>query len=189
MPEDDPYEYDPPYDEDPYDYDADGYDAADEFSEPMDANAAASDDAYRTPPPHHADPHCTAPRQAAPIDLAGVRCMACGYNLTGSTITGNCPECGTPNERSYYASGQRPNPGLAIASMVLGIISIPTLCCCGGLLGVVGLPLGLVALMQLPNTPAASGARGMALAGVICSGVSITLTILWFGLGFIGSIP
>jgi hypothetical protein len=64
--------------------------------------------------------------------------------------------------------------GLAVASLVLGIISIPTL----GLLGVgaiVALVLGVIALKRIKKEPAVYGGRGMAIAGIITSVVSFLL--------------
>lgn len=34
------------------------------------------------------------------------RCARCGYNLTGN-VSGRCPECGTPAERSALKSRER----------------------------------------------------------------------------------
>jgi type II secretory pathway pseudopilin PulG len=70
--------------------------------------------------------------------------------------------------------------GLAIASLVLGIISIPTL----GLLGVgaiVAIVLGVIALGRIKKEPAAYGGKGMAIAGIITSVVSLLL-IAVFGI-------
>jgi Tfp pilus assembly protein PilE len=70
--------------------------------------------------------------------------------------------------------------GLAIASLVLGIISIPTL----GLFavgGITGIILGAVALSKIKNNPQAYGGRSLAIAGIITSAVSLTM-IFVFGL-------
>jgi len=64
--------------------------------------------------------------------------------------------------------------GLAVASLVLGIISIPTL----GLLGVgavTALVLGFIALNRIKKEPATHGGKGMAIAGIITSAVSLLL--------------
>jgi type II secretory pathway pseudopilin PulG len=63
---------------------------------------------------------------------------------------------------------------LAVASLVLGIISIPTL----GLLGVgaiTAIVLGSVALNRIKKEPATHGGKGMAIAGIITSAVSLLL--------------
>src|SRR5215475_14151315 len=70
--------------------------------------------------------------------------------------------------------------GLAVASLVLGIISIPTL----GLLvvgAITAIVLGVIALGRIKKEPATYGGKGMAIAGIITSGVSLLL-IAVFGI-------
>jgi hypothetical protein len=75
--------------------------------------------------------------------------------------------------------------GLAVAALVLGILALvffwlPFL---GWIPAVLGLVFGLVA-MQRPD------GRGMAIAGVVCSGIALALKI-WFWiavLGFFGAV-
>ena len=57
--------------------------------------------------------------------------------------------------------------GLAIASMVLGIVSI-VLCCCFPM-GTMGLILGIVALKKV-NDGTGDG-KGMAIAGIVLNGI------------------
>lgn len=69
-----------------------------------------------------------------------------------------------------------PRKGLAIASLVLGIISIPTL----GLVfvgGITGIVLGVVALNKAKMQPQQYGGRGLAIAGIVTSAVSLLLMI------------
>ena len=64
--------------------------------------------------------------------------------------------------------------GLAIASLILGIVSIPTL----GLLGVgaiTAIVLGAIARSRSKKEPAIFGGKGMAMAGIITSVVSLLL--------------
>src|SRR5262245_23686265 len=75
---------------------------------------------------------------------------------------------------------QQARKGLAIASLVLGIISIPTL----GLLGVgaiTAIVLGVIALGRIKKESATYGGKGMAIAGIITSVVSLLL-IAVFGI-------
>jgi hypothetical protein len=68
--------------------------------------------------------------------------------------------------------------GLAVASLVLGIISIPTL----GLLGVgaiTAIVLGSIALNRIKKEPAIHSGKGMAIAGIITSSVSLLLTAMF----------
>src|SRR5262245_39211289 len=67
---------------------------------------------------------------------------------------------------------------LAVASLVLGIISIPTL----GLLGVgaiTAIVLGSIALNRIKKEPATYSGKGMAIAGIITSAVSLLLTAMF----------
>ncbi len=64
--------------------------------------------------------------------------------------------------------------GISIAALVLGIISLVFLCCCiGGIFGVVGIVLAIIALATN-----ASG-KGMAIAGLVMSSLSIIVTIIY----------
>lgn len=78
----------------------------------------------------------------------------------------------------FGRSGLPSVQGLAIASLVLGICGI-VLCFCSGFisggLGIVGLPLGIVALRRITKGEADPGAKGLAIAGVACSGVALAL--------------
>ena len=63
--------------------------------------------------------------------------------------------------------------GLAIASMILGIVSILFTCCYGGglITGIVGLVLGIIAKSKGQN-------KGFTLTGIITSAVAIFLGII-----------
>src|SRR5262245_58181692 len=72
---------------------------------------------------------------------------------------------------------QQTRKGLAITSLVLGIISIPTL----GLLGVgaiTAIVLGSIALGRIKKEPAIYGGKGMAVAGIATSVVSLLLAAI-----------
>lgn len=77
----------------------------------------------------------------------------------------------------------KPTNGMAIASMVLGILSILTTCV-GIILGIIGLILGIVALNQIKQS--GQSGRGMAIAGIICSSAGLVIylliTLLYMGL-------
>lgn len=75
------------------------------------------------------------------------------------------------------------NDGMAIASMILGILSIVFCCCYGWIsipLAIIGIILGAVCLSK--NT---SG-RGMAIAGIVTS--IIALALLLVAIFIIGSV-
>lgn len=70
-----------------------------------------------------------------------------------------------------------PTNGLAIASLVLGIVSIlivwiPIVGFLGAIMAVVGLVLGLLALRQPEGS-------AMAIGGVVCAGVSLVITAIY----------
>ncbi len=84
----------------------------------------------------------------------------------------------------YNQPTEPPKKGLAITSMVIGILSM-TLCCVGGsLLGLIGLILGIVALAKK------QGGTGMSIAGIATSvigmliGIYALFYIFALGLGF-----
>lgn len=78
----------------------------------------------------------------------------------------------------YPAPDQRPavSQGMAIASLVLGILSIPTLGCLGvgALLSIV---LGVVALVRANREPAVYGGKGFAIGGIAAGALSLVLVI------------
>jgi type II secretory pathway pseudopilin PulG len=69
-----------------------------------------------------------------------------------------------------------PRKGLAITSLVLGIVSIPT---CGLLFagGIAGIILGAVALNKAKTQPHQFSGRGLAIAGIITSSLSLLVAI------------
>jgi hypothetical protein len=86
-----------------------------------------------------------------------------------------------PPEPSYlsYASPGRSPKGLAIASMVCGISSIPLLACAWFLAipaAIVAVVLGVIARRRASRGEAEG--KGMALAGMICGSASLGLAVL-----------
>jgi HEAT repeat protein len=85
------------------------------------------------------------------------------------------------NQQYEHTSGTslqaRKNNGLAIASLVLGIVAIPLDCCLGfgTLLGVAGFIAGLIGFRQAKNSGSAQSGEGMALAGMILGGVGVLI--------------
>ena len=83
-----------------------------------------------------------------------------------------------------------PQQSLAVTSLILGIASVTLgLCCYFGILTApISLVLGIVALVQIKNDPKKYGGKGMAIGGIITSGLYfgiLLLIILVYGLGFI----
>ena len=78
------------------------------------------------------------------------------------------------------ATGSRMNP-LALTGFILSIVGIPSFCCCFAVfpLGLAGLICSIIGLNQIKGNPLKYSGRGLALAGIIIS----ILTIL-FGIGW-----
>ena len=64
--------------------------------------------------------------------------------------------------------------GLAIASLVLGILAV-LLCGVGAVLGIPGLICGIMGMNRVKNSGGAEKGHGLALTGTVLSGVSIVL--------------
>jgi hypothetical protein len=83
-----------------------------------------------------------------------------------------------------------PQQSLAIASLVMGIISLTIGLCCylGMLTGPVAIILGIVALVQIKNEPTKYSGKGMAIGGIITGVfyfVVLALFILLYGMAFL----
>ena len=124
------------------------------------------------------------PRRTLP---AHAECIQCGCSLYGQPADGVCPECGTAVSESY-----RPDrtSGLAVASMILGIVSIPT-CVIEGIpslvCGILAVVFASKAEKQIRKGQAAASSRGMAKAGFVCGWIGISLSIVvWFVAFLIG---
>ena len=104
------------------------------------------------------------------------------------------PAYGPPPGYGYpyapaYAAGPPRLPsvsGMATASMVLGILSVIVCCYPLMLCALVGLPLGIVALLRIKKGVAAPDGRGQAIAGVALSSIAIALGLLFMILVFVG---
>lgn len=74
--------------------------------------------------------------------------------------------------------GPQQNKGLAVAALVLGIIGVATFFFfLGGLIGIVALALGIVAIRQTRKGRA--GGQGMAIAGTVLGGAAVVITIVY----------
>lgn len=76
-----------------------------------------------------------------------------------------------------------PNQTLPTWSLVLGIASVPTVCCLGGiLLGIPAIIIGFIGMRNADNEPSKYGGRSLAFAGMILG--IITFVISFFFLIF-----
>ena len=88
--------------------------------------------------------------------------------------------------QSSYGGKQSPSSGLAVTSMVLGILGVLGSlfsCCCGifaaapgAVLGIAAIITGVIALNKVKD--GSGEGRGMAIAGVSCGAASIVLGIV-----------
>lgn len=106
------------------------------------------------------------------------------YSVPASTTYANTDSTyNNTYNTTYDSTSDTPaSNGLAIASLICGIISILMSCCCCGniLFSIAGIVCGC---LQKPN---AEGKKpGMALAGIITSIVGIVLVIIIYALGFV----
>jgi hypothetical protein len=92
------------------------------------------------------------------------------------------------------AYAAQPQKTLAVASMVLGIVSITIGWCCsfGILTSPVALGLGIFSLFQIKNDPSRYGGKRMAVAGIVTGALYLVFLVLigliW-GLGVLMSAP
>jgi len=179
----DPYEANTPDRIDPLDqHDAEIDEASsfleDDFSEPVASATNQTAQEFGQPPdPPMPRAYVPSPATHAPIAATEVRCNGCGYNLTGITIGGSCPECGMSVGESIMMGSNPITSGLAVASMVIGIIAVMTGCFpfLGGILPLGGLTLSIISLNQLKSGAYSSASRGMAIAGVITNAVGLAI--------------
>ena len=84
----------------------------------------------------------------------------------------------TPMQFQAEVTVANPNNGMAIGSLICGIVGILMCCCCG-----IGAIVGIVGIILAVCSKKSNGGKmsGMALAGLICSIVAIV-----FGAGCVG---
>ena len=116
--------------------------------------------------------------------MKSTKCVECGF--VGWSDVEHCKACGAPlSQRSHDLPSPTPvynynestqqegsNKGLAIASLVLGIIGFFTI----GLIGVgaiIGIILACMALSKIKRDPWFYGGRSMAIAGLVLNIVSL----------------
>ena len=108
-----------------------------------------------------------------------------GSYTPGSQMS-QTPGWQAPPPPPFPAGGQR-QQGLAIGSLVCGILSI--LCCWLGFLpGIAAVVLGLISMNKEKSDPAGYGGRGMAMGGVITGGIGILISLGWIILNIVGSV-
>jgi hypothetical protein len=83
-----------------------------------------------------------------------------------------------------YTQPTKTNP-MALTGMICGILSVTCGICCYGLpFNVLGIIFSLVGLSQIKNEPIPQKGRGMAIAGLVLSLISIALALLMVAFRF-----
>lgn len=133
---------------------------------------------------------------SAPLDGARDEptrlCPKCGGAVPAGAI--KCPLCREwidrgvpppPPPAFVPAPGEPRTSGLAIASLVLGILGVLTSCFCVGLApGIGALVTGFLALAEFKRDPAVEG-RGMASAGVAMGFIAVAIGVMALAWTFI----
>lgn len=98
-----------------------------------------------------------------------------------ATLGGLAPTPSAPQPVQSVSDGTN---GLAVASLVAGIVSLPGLCCCGltFVTAPLGIVFGIIALVQLKGRPRQAG-RGMAWTGIALSIAALVLFVILMLLG------
>ena len=103
-----------------------------------------------------------------------------GPSPYGGAGYGPPPGYGYPYAPNPYGTptGLPSVSGMAIASMVLGIIAAVPCCSINHVGALVGLPLGIIALMRINKGAADPRGKGQAIAGIVLCSVGIAIGIL-----------
>lgn len=107
------------------------------------------------------------------------RCNTCGYELTGFSVEGVCPECGT---KIWNPHTMQPTSGYAITSLVLGCLSIVSCATIGPVAFVFGLPgviFGHMSTAQLRRGTRGGATKGLAIAGLVLSYIGLSVAIIF----------
>jgi hypothetical protein len=127
-------------------------------------------DPYAQPQPPYADPYAQQPVSANPYPTSPAYPAAPQYPVAG------------------YGAPPPPAQGnsnvLGLLGMIFGIVAIPMAVCCGLFSLIFSLPAGILGFLGIKKASEGQATnRGMALAGVICAGVSLVLAIIMVILG------
>jgi hypothetical protein len=91
-----------------------------------------------------------------------------------------------PLPGTFVGTTFRKNNAFAVTGLIFGLVSLTCgLCCCYGLpFNLLGIVFSLIGLTQIKRQPDAYSGQGLAIAGLICSIVSLTLAAALMTIGF-----
>ena len=146
---------------------------------------------YEPPPtiPYPAMPPSVSPSEEPTLDLPDA------YKPPQAQIGAQQPlQSGWQPPPPPAAYSTAPQQSLAIASLVLGVVTVTVGWCCyfGVLTSPISIGLGIFSLSQIKNNPKQYGGKGMAIAGIVTGAlyfVFVALIILIYGLSFLMSSP
>ncbi|CAN5409079.1 hypothetical protein BH10ACT9_BH10ACT9_44900 [soil metagenome] len=117
------------------------------------------------PPPAYEHPAGPPPQYGAPDPARAHQYSAGGYPGPG----------GYPPAGGYGNTQQTTTNTMAIASLVISVLGIVPFC--GGLLSIVGITLGAVALSQIKETR--QEGYGLAVAGIVVGVAMLIVGLIW----------
>ena len=73
-----------------------------------------------------------------------------------------------------YSAVENPSKAFAITSLVLGVVSIPFICCTwvGLVIAIAGLVFGILSITRKES------GKGMAIAGIVCSSIAVVVIVV-----------
>jgi len=102
--------------------------------------------------------------QRGPDDTQYILCPRCSSR--NQITSNNCKSCGMPFTMEGTTLDAGRSNGLCVASLVLGIIGIPS--CWLVVPGALAIILGIIGYNQISNRQASRSGRGLAIAGITC---------------------
>jgi hypothetical protein len=108
--------------------------------------------------------------------------------FAGSFVAPSTPPRITPSSPKTVSAGQpRKTNSCALMGMIFGILSV--MCCCGCPFGILGLVFSLIGLSQINANPQLQEGRGMAIAGLVLSLLSLLIGLGWVFINLLMSQP
>jgi hypothetical protein len=77
------------------------------------------------------------------------------------------------------SSPRRESNGMAVAGLIMGLLSVTVgLLCCGPLFGILGILFSAIALSQIKKNPLQQSSVGMAICGLILSALGMIISLI-----------